>query len=583
MLVVATAGHVGHGKSTLVRALAGMEPGGLTLDLAFAWTELATGEGLALVDVPGHERLLTTMLAGAGPVPAVLLAVAADEGWMPQTEEHLGAVDALGVRHGVLVVTRSDVADPKLALRQARDRLATTGLKGIEAVTVSAVTGAGLDELRAALVRLAARVPAPDPAAPVRLWIDLAFTEPGGGTVVTGTLPAGTVAADDELLLLPAGDRVRVRAVEVAERPAESVSGVARVALDLSGVPRERVARGMVLATPGGWALTSTVDVRIRFAEASGRLSRQMTLHIGAAAVPVRLRPLGPDTARLTLNARLPLHVGDTALLRDPERRLMAGVSVLDVRPPALVRKGAAAARARELATWPDTPDGGVVLRRHGVLRLSELALMGCAPPRGAVILDDWAADPDHWRDLYKRLTDELAHHAETHPLTPGLNVEAARLRLGLPTRQLVIALARPPLRLADGRLYGPSGPVPPQVTAAVARLGEHLASPFQAPTPERLAELGLTGEVLDTATRIGAVLRLGGDVVLLPGADRQALRVLSGLAQPFSAEQARQALGTTRRVALALLEHLDAQGRTHRTGNDRRVPDGPPSPPKMD
>ncbi|WP_131760441.1 GTP-binding protein, partial [Actinomadura fibrosa] len=398
MHVVTTAGHAGHGKSALVRALTGGDPG----EPGHAWTELPSGRRLAFVDVPGHERSVPAVLAGAGPVPVVLLAVAADEGWRPRSEEHLAALDALGARHGVLAVTRSDVADPRLALRQARERLAGTGLRGVEAVAVSAATGAGMDELAAALDRLAARLPIPDPAAPVRLWIDRAETA-GGLAVVTGTLGAGTIRAGDELLAMPAGEPARVEAVESAGEPRQAVEGVSRVTLTVR-------ASGTVtaLVSPGRWAHTTCVDVRTRFGEASGRLARQMTLHIGAAAVAVRLRPLGPDTARLTLNTRLPLHVGDTALLRDPARGSVAGISVLDVRPPPLVRQGAAAARARELASWPDRPDGAVILRRHGVLRRSELDLMGCAPPADAVEPDDgWLADPAHWEALRARLAAE--------------------------------------------------------------------------------------------------------------------------------------------------------------------------------
>ncbi|MGI5169396.1 selenocysteine-specific translation elongation factor [Spirillospora sp. CA-253888] len=582
MQVVATAGHVDHGKSTLVRALTGMEPDrlaeerrrGRTLDLGFAWTDLPSGERLAFVDVPGHERFVTTMLAGAGPVPAVLLAVAADEGWMPQTEEHLAALDALGVRHGVLAVTRADVADPRMAVRQARDRLAATALRNAETVTVSALTGAGMDELTAALDRLAARLPVPDPAAPVRLWIDRAFTVPGSGTVVTGTLAAGTVAVDDELVLTPAGTRVRVRAVEATKQPRDAVSGVARVALNLRGVDRDAVARGMALVTPGAWTPTTCVDVRTRFGEASGRLARQMILHLGSAAVPVRLRPLGPDTARLTLNTRLPLHVGDTGLLRDPGRRAVAGINVLDVRPPTLVRRGAGAARARELATWPDRPDGAVLLRRHGVLRRDDLKVMGCAEPPAAVVLGDWTADPDHWETLHKRLLEEVTRNAADRPLAPGLPLETARLKLALPARHLVTALVRPPLRLEGGRVHGPDTGPPPQVREAVARLRAELEpAPFQAPTAERLAALGLTGPVLAAAAKAGAVLHLPDNVVLLPGADKEALRILDKLPHPFTASQARQALNTTRRVTIALLEHLDAQGLTTRVPDGRHTP----------
>ena len=184
MHVVATAGHVDHGKSTLVRALTGMEPDrwaeerrrGMTIDLGFAWTTLESGRTVAFVDVPGHERFVGTMLAGVGPVPAVVLVVAADEGWMPQSTEHVDALSALGVREGLLVITRSDLMAPELALADAGEHLAGTPLAGVPAVTVAATTGAGLPALRTALDALVARLPAPDGAADVRLWVDRAFT-----------------------------------------------------------------------------------------------------------------------------------------------------------------------------------------------------------------------------------------------------------------------------------------------------------------------------------------------------------------------------------------------------------------------
>jgi selenocysteine-specific elongation factor len=268
------------------------------------------------------------------------------------------------------------------------------------------------------------------------------------------------VETGDDLILMPSGNRVRVHAAESSRETSERVSGVARVALEVHGVPRARFSRGMALVSPGRWTHTASVDVRTRFGEASGRLARQMTLHIGSAAVPVRLRPLGPDTARLTLNARLPLHLGDAALLRDPERRAVAGVTVLDVRPPTLVRRDAGAARARELASWPDRPDGERILRRHGVLRRAELTVMGCdAPPSAVAIGEEWIADPGRWDELRARLAAELARHCAANPLAPGLSLETARLRLGLPSRRLVAALVRPPLRVEDGRVYGPVSP----------------------------------------------------------------------------------------------------------------------------
>jgi selenocysteine-specific elongation factor len=184
MHVIATAGHVDHGKSTLVRSLTAMEPDrwaeerrrGMTIDLGFAWTALPSGEVVAFVDVPGHERFVPNMLAGVGPAPAALIVVAADEGWMPQSAEHLAALNALGVRHGLIAVTRCDLADPAAAMRRARAEVAASSLGSVEAVAVSGATGAGLGALAAALDRLVSALPRPDEAAPVRLWVDRCFT-----------------------------------------------------------------------------------------------------------------------------------------------------------------------------------------------------------------------------------------------------------------------------------------------------------------------------------------------------------------------------------------------------------------------
>jgi selenocysteine-specific elongation factor len=581
--VVATAGHVDHGKSTLVRALTGMEPDrlaeeqrrGLTLDLGFAWTTLPSGERLAFVDVPGHGRFVTTMLAGVGPVPAVMFVVAADEGWMPQSAEHLAAIGALGVRHGLLVVTRSDLADPALAIEEAKAEIARTSLGDVEAIAVSGVTGTGLDRLVAALEELVGRLPAPDPNAPVRLWLDRSFTIKGSGTIVTGTLPAGRVRIGDTLELAPSGQQVRVRALESLKEQVQEVTGVARVAVNIRGVDRTTVVRGMALVTPQRWTLTDTVDVRLRGLDADD-LPTELTVHIGSAAVPARVRPFGADTARLSLATPLPLHVGDLALLRDPGRhRIPAGVTVLDVRPPAIRRRGAGAARAEQLAGWPDPPGGAVLLRQYGVLRVPELRAMGCAPP-GAPVSGNWLADPQRWAALGDRLAELVRKHATAHPLEPGLPVESARQALGLPDRRLVEALIRAPLRVVEGRVYGAQqvGDLPPDVAGAVERLRAELAAaPYRVPEPTRLAELGLGPKALAAAVRAGALVRIATDVVLLPGSDTAAVEILGRLPQPFTASDARQALDTTRRVMIPLLEHLDRLGRTERVdGNLRRI-----------
>src|SRR4051794_8727898 len=234
---------------------------GLSIELGYAWMQLA-GDDLAFVDVPGHESFIATMLAGLGPAPAVMFVVAADEGWRRQSEEHLAAVDALGLTSGLLVVTRSDLADPGPALADAGARIARSSLSAVEGVAVSGATGAGLDDLRRALVRLTGTLPNPRTGGRVRLWVDRSFTIAGAGTVVTGPLGAGTLAVGDPLML---GDReVTVRGLQSLGRTATTVPAVARVAVNLRGTDVEHVHRGDALLTPGTWPLTDVLDVRVR-------------------------------------------------------------------------------------------------------------------------------------------------------------------------------------------------------------------------------------------------------------------------------------------------------------------------------
>ncbi|MEU8300583.1 selenocysteine-specific translation elongation factor [Micromonospora sp. NPDC048909] len=581
MWVVATAGHVDHGKSTLVRALTGMEPDrwaeerrrGMTIDLGFAWTSLPSGGTVAFVDVPGHERFVPNMLAGVGPVPAALVVVAADEGWMPQSAEHLAALDALGVSYGLLAVTRADLADPGPATARARKEIAATSLGAVEAVPVSAVTGAGLAELRAALVRLAARQPAPAPVAPVRLWVDRSFTIRGSGTVVTGTLGAGRLRVGDELELAGTGEPVRVRGLQSLGVARSEVTAVARVAVNLRGTARDRLTRGDALLSPDRFHRTDLVDVRVA-GDPAADLPATLTLHVGSAAVPARVRPLGPDTVRLRLARALPLLVGDRALLRDPGRHHVAGgVTVLDVAPPPLARRGAAAARATVLAGLDGRPDLAGELRRRRLARAEELTRMG-VPVDAGPVAGDWLADPEHWRQLAARLVDEVARHARQHPLEPGAPVETLRQRLALPDRALVEALVRPPLRVHAGRVTATSGDaLPAPVARAVQRIRDEYGDrPFRAPEADHLADLGLGPREIGAAVRAGALLRLAENVVLLPDAANDAVRVLAGLPQPFTLSAARQALDTTRRVAVPLLELLDRRGLTRRLPDDARV-----------
>ncbi|MFE1880432.1 selenocysteine-specific translation elongation factor [Streptomyces diastatochromogenes] len=588
MHVIATAGHVDHGKSTLVRLLTGMEPDrweqerrrGLTIDLGFAWTTLPGGAEVAFVDVPGHERFVPNMLAGIGPVPAVLFVVAADEGWMPQSTEHLEALDALGVRHALLAVTRCDLADPEPARQQALARMATTSVGPVDSVTVSGRTGEGLDRLRAALVRLVDALPPADPDADVRLWVDRSFSIVGAGTVVTGTLTAGTLRGDTELHLASTGAVLRVRGLQTLGRDTPEVSAVARVAVNLRGVEHRAIGRGDALLTPGRWLSTAEVDVALRTAD-SGELRdlpRELVLHVGSASVAARVRPLGAGSARLRLARPLPLRVGDRALLRDPGRhRIAAGVDVLDVTPPELSRRGAARLRAEELAALTDAPPRAVaeaMLRRRHFATEGELHAMGL-PVTGEPVGDGRRVHPGVWRELIGCLRAEIDQWRDDHPLESGMPVEAVRRRLRLPTAGVVDLLAgAASLPVVEGRVCSPGSRavLPEPVEAAVAALAAELrAAPFAAPDAVRMAELRLGAKELAAAVRAGRLLKVADGVFLLPDGDRRAAEVLGELPQPFTLSQARQALRTTRRVAVPLLELLDRRGVTERLPDSTR------------
>src|SRR5215208_3645216 len=260
--VIATAGHVDHGKSALIVALTGIDPDryaeekrrGLTIDLGYAWTTLASGREVGFVDVPGHERFIRTMLAGVGPVRLVLFVVAADEGWKPQTEEHLQILDVLDVSRGVVVLTKRDLIDDEtlaIAEAEARERLAGTVLADAPILPVSAVTGAGIPELREALDAMVTGAPTPEDAR-ARLFIDRVFTISGAGTVVTGTLTGGCLATDDDVRVEPAGVAARVRSLQSHKRERTDVCHVARVAANLAGIDRAGVGRGSVVVEAGG-------------------------------------------------------------------------------------------------------------------------------------------------------------------------------------------------------------------------------------------------------------------------------------------------------------------------------------------
>ncbi|MGN6611002.1 MAG: selenocysteine-specific translation elongation factor [Angustibacter sp.] len=586
MHVLATAGHVDHGKSTLVKALTGMEPDrfaeeqrrGLTIDLGFVWADV-DGEQVAFVDVPGHERFVPTMLAGVGPGPGARLVVAADEGWMPQTQEHLDALDAFGVRHGLLVITRSDLADPGPARAAAHEHLAGTGLAHVASVAVSARSGEGMDELRTAIAGLVRALPRPDTAAPVRLWVDRSFTVRGAGTVVTGTLSAGTLRTGDRLDLL-SGEQAVVRGLQSLAAQHREVAAVARVAVNLRGTPRTAVQRGDALTAPGRFLTTDVVDVRC--GALTDHAPAQALLHVGSAQVEVHLRHLADDVWRLRLARPLPLRLGDVGLLRDPGRHaVLSGLTVLDVDPPALGRRGAAAARAAELKTVSGQPDAVAEVVRRGIVRRSHLLAMGVPDEQVQALPghEEWLVSSSRADELARRLLQVVEAHDRATPLDPGLPVDAARAALKVPATAVVEAVVRPPLRVLRGRVVDSrrsADVLPPAVQRAVEQvLARTSRLPLSPPDADELRGLGLGPRELAAAVRSGRLVEVAPGVVIAPEGVEAAAAAVRALDAPFTVAAARDAWGTSRRVAVPLLEVLDRRGVTRRLPDDRRTLDG--------
>ncbi|OBA48602.1 selenocysteine-specific translation elongation factor [Kocuria marina] len=591
MYVVATAGHVDHGKSTLVRALTGIEPDrwdeekrrGLTIDLGFAWTELPSGRHVAFVDVPGHERFLGNMLAGVGPAPVVCFVVAADEGWQAQSRDHRDAVAALGIEYGMIVVTKADRAPERVAdvVARVRAELAHTGLTDAPAVAVSAREGTGLDEFRDTLDAVLSRVPGPDPDARIRLWIDRAFTISGAGTVITGTLTAGTLHTGDRLTLRGRAGKqeVTVRSIQSQNDSVARIGPTHRVAVNLRGTSKDAIHRGDVLVTPDAWPSAGVIEVRRERGAPFDELPAEIVVHAGTAGVGARLRPLDADHARLQLDHEMTLVPGDRLVLRSPGAQVaVGGARVLDVDPPTLDRRGAAAREAARLAGIADHGDPVAETVKYGAVSTERLRLLGFAadetPSGDVVVADGWWIHVPRLTEWATQLRAAVEAAHERDPLAPGLPRGAARTALGEPGGRLLdMLVARAQLTEQDGYITVPGrggglGAAEAAITALEKRLR---ADPFAAPEAYELQELRLGPRELAAAQRLGRVLRLPGDVVLLPTAPALAMRELAHLPQPFTTSQARQAWRTTRRVAVPLLEHLDAKGWTRREDGSNR------------
>lgn len=591
--VVATAGHVDHGKSTLIRAVTGIEPDrwaeekrrGLTIDLGFAWTTLASGREVSFVDVPGHERFLGNMLAGLGPAPVVCFVVAADEGWQAQSSDHRDAVAALGISRGVIVLSRVDRAPERVehVTREVRRELATTGLHDAPVVAVSAVNGTGLEEFRTVLDAVLASTPEPDPTNRVRVWVDRAFSIKGAGTVATGTLGAGTVAVDQTLSLI--GDTsvsVTVRGLQSHNSTTLELEPVTRAAINLRGVSADQISRGDALVTPGAWPTANEIDLRRTTGPAFTEVPTEMVLHVGSAAFPARLRPFDDHHARLRIDRSIPVVPGDRVVLRYPAGEVvLGGGRILDIDPHPLTRRGDSARHTAWLRTLPDDGDATSLVIRHGAVstnRLKQLGLLkdGTAEPTSTEVLElaGWWVHQAQLTSWVEAVRSAVAKAHHKNPMAPGLAVGAATEVLGIADPTLVQAvISRTGLAQANGYLTQPThapdlGPAEAGLRALEQHLSDH---PFEAPEAYDLQDWGLGPKELATAERLGRVLRLGDGVVVVPKTPALAMRELAKLPQPFTTSQARQAWGTTRRVAIPLLEHLDSRGWTTRLDGSLR------------
>lgn len=605
--VIATAGHVDHGKSSLIARLTGIDPDrwpeekrrGLTIDLGYAWCELPSGREVGFVDVPGHERFIRNMLAGVGPAPLVLFVVAADEGWKPQSEEHLEILDVLGVSSGVVALTKRDLVDDEtlaIARQEVLDRLEATVLEGAQIVAVSSTTGEGIDDLRAALDTMIGLAPAPIPS-PLRLFLDRVFTIRGAGTVATGTLTGGCLAVGDEVAIEPGDRRARVRSLQTHRHAEDTACPVSRVAANLVGVERTDLERGDVLAEPHAWAPASSFDVELRAVRglATPLTSRgAFKVYAGAAEADAKLRLLGDNRlepastmfARLRTSRPLVLAVGDRVVLREAGRReTVAGGLVLDL-APADAASAPDRLAARLAASPADLP--ALLVRERGALRAIDVPRLAGAPADPAMVTGPWAIDPGLRSAVQHAVTTALADFHVREPLAAGAPIETVRAVVAAKLRGAG-ASADPSLVDTSIDIAVSSGAA--ERTATTVRLAGHRVSldehdadvqrllaeigGARAAKPATIGELersGISRDVIEAAATAGLAVRVSKDLVFTPEFLETAETIVRSALDGITVSAFREALATSRKFALPLLEHFDRTGVSRRDG-DLRFP----------
>lgn len=578
MFVVATAGHVDHGKTTLVEALTHMRSDRLpeerrremSIDLGYVWTELPGTGTVAFVDVPGHERFLATAVAGMGTLSAVLFVVAADDPWRPQASEHLAVLSALDVRHAVVAVTRCDRADPGPSAREAAAQFAETPLASSPIVPVSATTGEGLSELRTALASVLGGLPAPDVKADVRLWVDRRFLIRGAGTVVTGTLSAGTLSQNQMISSL--GGSFRIRGLECLGQRQLEVEASARVALNLDGPGLSRLSRGAALWSPGAWLLATTTDCQLLNGHVSA-LPREPLLHIGSHYQTVRVRPLDDEFVRLTLREPLPLRIGDRAVLRDPGDRRLWGIAVVDPTPPKLEqRRGGARVRAQSLqvSTLQGGSDGE--LRRRGIVNIDTMRLIGASMvplPRGAVTAGDYVVGPEKAEATRIAIRDVVDGILGEDDALEGVRPKVVAAALELPAADIVVALVNAPLVMDRGLVTINADEE--QLLPLERYITRTFGGGVGVIEAASLRAEGIPAWVIRSAHRADQLTVLDDGSLIAASMVQRAHEHLMNLPQPFTVSEARQRFGLSRKHTLAVLLQLDRLNLTSRHADSRR------------
>ena len=629
MHVICTAGHVDHGKSTLVRALTGMEPDRLaeerrrsmTIDIGFAWCSLVPDDTsgrstVAFVDLPGHHRFIGNMLAGASSVGVALLVVSADDGPMPQTLEHLAILDLLGVEHGLVAVTKTDLVDEatvEIAVDLMRETLAGTSLAGVPVVPVSAATGDNLDTLRKTLLSVLAGLPDEEDTGRPRLWADRSFSVRGAGTVVTGTLRQGPLAVGDEVVVLPGNQAARVRGLQSLGRPLDRADPGSRVAVNLVGVGRHDVGRGDAIVYPGQWLDVRAIEAAVRTLSDRPLVPKgDWHLHCGSGEWRVALRtvtgraiPAGDEgLVRLDLPTPVPVAPGDRFVLRESGRQVtVSGGIVLDVvpGPPARGRAG----RESRLARLADRQESlrtgdrlGLVVdhaRAHRVV--SERDVVGLAGlgrgSRGAaederlVRLGGMLAEAENagrWRGAAVAAVGRYHASHPTERAAPKDIAVRAAIADGCPPAVgallVVNAIDQGELAAEGSGVRLPAHRV--QLDQGQSQAAEHLIDllnegGFAPPElPAALAQ-ARAADVVRELEASGRLVRIAPDLAMTSETlDRAHVLLLEAFLQggPLTASRARDVLGTTRKYVLPLLAALDQRGCTRRRGDLRIVLD---------